>query len=114
MGFYFLLITKTNYLLAAIDEEHKTNDPTSTTQSYKIALFLEYFHIFLIIFFNKFLMGTVLHYLTHIENQFSTAAEEFSFALKYTLGMFFTTALMTLAVEAITFHNVYQHEFGVV
>ena len=63
----------------------------------------------MIIFFNKFLMGAVLHYFTHHEYHFSTADEEFSFALKYTLGMFFTTALMTLAVEAITFHNVYQH-----
>jgi hypothetical protein len=59
-------------------------------------------------------MGDVLHYFTHHEIHFSTADEEFSFALKYTLGMFFTTALMTLAVEAITFHNVYQHSFGVV
>jgi hypothetical protein len=28
--------------------------------------------------------------------------------------MFFTTALMTLAVEDITFHNFYQHEYGVI
>ena len=28
--------------------------------------------------------------------------------------MFFTTALMTLAVEAITFRNFYSHEYGVI
>lgn len=30
------------------------------------------------------------------------------------LGLFFTTALMTLAVEAIRFHNYYSHPYGVV
>ena len=40
--------------------------------------------------------------------------ENYSFALKYALGMFFTTALMTLAVEAITLQNFYTHSFGVI
>lgn len=35
----------------------------------------------------------------------TTAEHQFSYALKYTLGMFFTTAVMTLAVEAIQFEN---------
>ena len=39
---------------------------------------------------------------------------QFSFALKYCLGLFFTTALMTLAVEAITMKNYYQHPYGVI
>jgi len=30
------------------------------------------------------------------------------------MGLFFTTALMTLAVEAITYHNFYAHEYGVI
>lgn len=54
-------------------------------------------------------MGAVLHYFTHLEKHKTTSNEEFSFALKYTIGLFFTTALMTLAVEAVTFHNFYAH-----
>jgi len=34
--------------------------------------------------------------------------------LKHVLGLFFTTAVMTLLVEDIRFHNIYQHEYGVV
>lgn len=34
--------------------------------------------------------------------------------MKYSLGMFFTTALMTLAVQAITFKNFYSHQYGVI
>ena len=36
------------------------------------------------------------------------------FAIKYSLSMFFTTALMTLAVEAIEFQNYFKHKFGVI
>jgi len=43
-------------------------------------------------------MGWVLHHFTHLEKHLTTSDEEFSFALKYSLGLFFTTALMTLAV----------------
>jgi hypothetical protein len=30
------------------------------------------------------------------------------------LGLFFTTAIMTLLVEDIKFHNIYSHEYGVI
>jgi len=30
------------------------------------------------------------------------------------LGLFFTTAIMTLLVENIRFHNIYQHDYGVI
>jgi hypothetical protein len=43
-------------------------------------------------------MGSVLHFFAHLEKHESASSEEFSFAFKYTLGLFFTTALMTLAV----------------
>ncbi len=59
-------------------------------------------------------MGWVLHHFTHFEKHDNTFDEEFSFSLKYMLGLFFTTALMTLAVEAITFDNFYAHEYGVI
>jgi hypothetical protein len=30
------------------------------------------------------------------------------------MGLFFTTAIMTLLVEDIRFHNIYSHDYGVV
>lgn len=59
-------------------------------------------------------MGYVLHHFTHIEKHATSDREQFSFAFKYALGMFFTTALMTLFVEAITYNNFYQHHYGVI
>lgn len=59
-------------------------------------------------------MGNVLHHFTHIEKHATSDREQFSFAFKYALGMFFTTALMTLFVEAITYNNFYQHHYGVI
>ena len=64
--------------------------------------------------FNKFVMGKVLHKFVHMEKHAYTDQENHSFSLKYALGMFFTTALMTLAVEAVTFGNFYAHQFGVI
>jgi hypothetical protein len=34
--------------------------------------------------------------------------------MKYSVGLFFTTALMTLAVEDIKFGNFYTHPYGVI
>jgi di/tricarboxylate transporter len=70
--------------------------------------------LILIILFNKFVMGYVLHHFTHIERHATSDREQFSFAFKYALGMFFTTALMTLFVEAITYNNFYKHDYGVI
>jgi hypothetical protein len=67
-----------------------------------------------IIFFNKFLLSFVLHWFTDLEKHTTGGEYEFSFGLKYTLGLFFTTAVMTLLVEDITFHNIYKEEYGVV
>ncbi len=62
-----------------------------------------------VVLFNKFVMGKILHHIVHKEKHAFIDKENHSFALKYALGMFFTTALMTLAVEAITFDNFYSH-----
>ena len=58
-------------------------------------------------------MKIVLHKIGDREKHYTSSQYEFSYAFKYTLGMFFTTALMTLAVEAIRFDN-YTSEYGVV
>lgn len=113
VGFYFLLLAKTNLMLHAIEG---ADDPKTLHKSsdYKIATFVLFLMIFLIVFFNKFILSWVLHQFAHLEKHENAADEEFSFALKYTLGLYFTTALMTLAVEDITYHNFYSHEFGVI
>jgi hypothetical protein len=52
----------------------------------------------LIIIFNKFCISYILHLFTDIEMHRTGSEFEFSFGLKYTLGLFFTTALMTIFV----------------
>jgi hypothetical protein len=37
-----------------------------------------------------------------------------SFMIKYSLGLFFTTAIMTILVEGVTHDNVYEEHFGIV
>lgn len=113
VGFYFLLVLKTQNLLDAISQ-NITVELLHQDTRYKLAVFLVYLLLFLIVLFNKFILGFVLHELTHLEHHSNTSDEEFSFAIKYTIGLFFTTAVMTLAVEDITFHNFYAHEFGVI
>ncbi len=48
-------------------------------------------------------MKIVLHEICKLEKPETTSQLQFSYAFKYTIGMFFTTAVMTLAVEAIQF-----------
>lgn len=59
-------------------------------------------------------MGAVLHHFTHMERHYNKAHEDFSFAFKYTVGMFLTTAFMTVIVEALQANNYYKDEFGVI
>ncbi len=87
---------------------------TDTHGSYSAAVAMVYLALVGVIFFNKFVMGFILHKITNFERHPTTAQEEFHFALKYSVGMFFTTALMTLAVEDLRFHNFYQHPYGVI
>ena len=99
MVFYFILKWKTH-----VAEE----------QSLQGATIIVFIALILVILFNKFVMGIVLHYFTHLENHATADNEQLSFAFKYALGMFFTTALMTLFVEAITYKNFYTHHYGVI
>lgn len=60
---------------------------------------LGYIIVILINLFNKFIFAALFHKITHHEKHISVSTSTYSFALKYTLCMFFTTALMTLLVE---------------
>ena len=64
--------------------------------------------------FNKFVMGFVLTKICKFELHPTTDQLEFHFAVKYSVGMFFTTALMTLFVEDFRFHNFYEHKYGLI
>ena len=59
-------------------------------------------------------MGYIMHEISHHELHKRAMDLEFSFTIKYAFSMFFTTALMTLAVEAIEFGNYYKHPYGVI
>ncbi len=76
------------------------NDPTNLKAgSFKaFATFIVFVALFGVVLFNKFVMGNVLHKFVHFEHHAYTDKESHSFALKYAIGMFFTTALMTIAV----------------
>lgn len=80
----------------------------------KIAAIIAWATLIGVVIFNKFIMGPVLHYFTHLEHHDDKANDDFSFAFKYALGMFFTTCLMTITVEALMHKNYYSHPFGIV
>ena len=98
--FYFILKWKT----------HVVEERQSVTE----ATIIVFIALISVILFNKFVMGYVLHHFTHLEKHATADNEQLSFAFKYALGMFFTTALMTLFVEAITYGNFYSHHYGVI
>ena len=78
------------------------------------ALIIVFLMIFFVVLFNKIVIANLFHYFTDLERHSTTHKFQFSFCLKYCLGLFFTTALMTLIVEAFILKNYYQHDFGVI
>jgi hypothetical protein len=70
--------------------------------------------ILLVVLFNKFVLAHLFHYYTEIGKHSSTYKFQFYFCLKYCLGLFFTTALMTLIIEDFVFKNFFKHNFGVI
>ena len=62
--------------------------------------------IVLIQFFNKYIMKIFLHWFCDMEKPETSSDREFSYAFKYAIGMFFTTAIMAIIVEALIFENI--------
>lgn len=112
--FYVIQLIKSSNLDSAIEEEEENPNSAAAVTHYTIATVIAWVTLLGIVFFNKFVMGNVLHVFTHLEKHDNKANEDFSFAFKYALGMFFTTALMTIMVEALKFKNYYTHPFGVI
>jgi hypothetical protein len=111
--FYGILEAKGN----AVDQElqeiatHPDSPEVESLQQKSLAVTL--LTMLLIIFFNKFCISYILHVFTDIEMHRTGSEYEFSFGLKYTLGLFFTTAMMTIFVEDLGFHNIYSMKYGV-
>lgn len=78
------------------------------------ALALVYILMFLIVIFDKIAISSMFYKFTDMERHSTTSKHQFSFELKLLLGLFFTTALMTLAVEAIRFENYCKHPYGII
>jgi hypothetical protein len=70
--------------------------------------------IFFVVLFNKIVIATLFHKFTDWERHANTYKFQFFFCLKYCLGLFFTTALMTVIVEVFLMGNIYQYDFGVI
>lgn len=78
----------------------KQHDPESKKAEHfkTFATIIVFLAMFGVVLFNKFVMGKVLHKIVHKERHAFVDRQSHSFAIKYSLGMFFTTAIMTLAV----------------
>lgn len=74
---------------------------------------LGYIIVIMINLINKFIFSALFFRITHSEKHLSVSSFNYSYALKSTLGMFFTTAVMTLLVEAIIYGN-YTGALGVI
>jgi hypothetical protein len=73
-----------------------------------------YFSIVGIMLFNKFILAEVIHHLVDFEMPSTGSVFQFSFMLKYSMGMFFTTALMTVLVEGLVEKNIYDERYGLI
>lgn len=110
VAFYFLI----DYKGKLIEEAHihYTEDP-AYEEEYKKGIALGYIIVILINLINKFVFSPIFHLITDYEKHLSVSSANLSYALKYTLCMFFTTALMTLIVEALI-HSNYTGTLGVI
>ena len=112
--FYFIMEQKALNLITAIEHIEHHPDDAQYQEDLRGAIALVYIMLILIVLFNKLLMVVLFHIFTDLEKHDTSSKFQFSFGLKYCLGLFFTTALMTLAVEAIRFNNYYSHLYGVI
>ena len=101
-------------MIKAFEEYHLDQTNLQELSDYRWAIFSVYALMFIVVLFNKLVMVVLFHKFTDLEGHDTMSKFQFSFALKYCMGLFFTTALMTLAVEAISFRNYYEHPYGVI
>lgn len=78
------------------------------------AIALVYITILFILFFNKLVMSHIFHKLTDLELLETGFKFQRSFGIKYCLGLFFTTAVMTLIVEGLESNNFATYLYGLI
>lgn len=79
-----------------------------------IALLIVLFVLIGIVLFNKLFLKYTIKYIVKRERHGYKDKENLSFAIKYAIAIFFTTALMTLIVELISYQNIYTHHLGLI
>ena len=110
--FFFVLRQKGQYMKDAY-KNYSKNDSIEYSAALTGAIVVVYVMLFLVILFNKIVLVESLHKFVHMEKHTTTAGYQLSFATKYCIALFFTTALMTLAVEAIALNNFHTYLYGV-
>lgn len=96
--YFYLQELKSKFIESSM---HSNADPDKAYADEVKAIVVALLTFFGVIMFNKFVMGNVLSYFTKLEHHDHVDYFQFSFASKYAFGMLFTTALMTIVVEAI-------------
>ena len=98
IAFFFILVAKAQNIIDTLYDLEKDPENEKYKSNYNGAIASVYIMLFVVVLFNKLLMVVLFHKFTDLERHQTTSKFQFSFALKYCLGLFFTTALMTLAV----------------
>lgn len=98
VAFFFLLKYKSHEIELAVELGREHADPDEKASLENKARVIVFCSLILIILFNKFVLAYVIHHLVEFEKHSTGQSAQFALTLKYTLGLFFTTALMTLLV----------------
>ena len=96
--FFFVLRAKGYNMKKAYKYYSEHKDEQKYKDDLTKAIVVVYVMLFFVIIFNKLILVEILHKFVHLEKHTTTARYQFSFAFKYCVALFFTTALMTLAV----------------
>jgi hypothetical protein len=78
------------------------------------ATIIIFIYLVAVVIFNKFVLTLIIHKLVDFEMNATGANYQASFMLKYSLGLFFTTGILTLIVEGALNTNVFHEKFGIV
>lgn len=90
---------------AAVEAEN--NREEGADNKYLLAKCVSCFISVSLVLFNKFVLPIIVHQVVDKEKWSTKTKMNISFAIKLTLVLFCNTALITLAVEILTFENYY-------
>lgn len=101
---FFLMLLAITGIIYLIFRElvHQVELAVDTTAT---AIIISY--LIAIVLFNKFILSWIIHHLCDFEQHGKGSNYQTSFMVKYSIGLFFTTALLTIIVEGAIHTNVY-------